>query len=121
VNLYRAKSAQNYYRRRGFHRLKYGLTAMFLLVVFAFYAVSLAGGSAGLSAIIMSIRALAAVIIGVFTGRAFAVGLIGVVIDREQNTITFGSDGVLRSLSDPKVIFDSIIPASVETLHSHRF
>ncbi|SNB84543.1 hypothetical protein SAMN06265338_1372 [Rhodoblastus acidophilus] len=53
------------------------------------------------------------------TASAFASGLIGVVIDSDDATLNFPTDGVLRSFSF-NVIMNAIIPASREILTLNR-
>ena len=64
----------------------------------------------------MIILFLIAITIAFRTGVAFAVGLIGVVLDKGNGTIAFPTDGILRSFTSFRVVMDSVIPASMEML-----
>jgi hypothetical protein len=49
------------------------------------------------------------------SGRALSAGLIGVVLNRDEMSLSFPSDGVLRSF-DLFTVLNSIIPARIETI-----
>ena len=104
--------------RRAFQRSRYGFMLAISLMVGAGYVLALASGKIVelffYSVLLLVSSAVLAIMI--LTAKAFAVGLIGVVIDKRGGVIHFPTDGVLRSFSSVSVILNSIIPCSMETI-----
>lgn len=110
--------------RRALQRLMIGASIIAGLLVAFFLVLGYASSGQGsvksqlapVAIVGLVFLALAVLAAGVMTGRAFAAGLIGVVVNPRRKTVSFPTDGILRSFSDTKVLASSIIPASVETI-----
>ncbi len=103
---------------RAFQRAGYGLAAAMAVAAAAYLLLGMKQDAASQLFLTAGLVALAALglAIAVLTGRAFAIGLLGVILDRRTGTLVFPSDGILRSFSDPLVVVNSIIPFMVESL-----
>jgi hypothetical protein len=103
---------------RAVSKVQFGVAAMCALLA-ACYIVILINDkhhSDSFVTISFSLFLICGIAIAIRTGQAFAVGLIGVVLDKDENTISFPTDGILRSFTSLRVVMDAIIPASMETL-----
>lgn len=105
--------------KRAFHRLTYGLGVLMFVALGGYVSLimmpkdaSPAGGN-----VLFGVFCLLALVVAILSGRAFAVGLIGVVLNRSEGTLSFPTDGIIRSISDLGAISNAIIPTSMITIN----
>ena len=102
---------------RALQRTGKGAFAMAVLILFGLLLVGgLSQNHPEAASTMFWIVGICGVGIGIQTARAFAAGLLGVIVNHDAESLTFPSDGVLRSYADAFTIIDAVIPGSIETL-----
>jgi hypothetical protein len=104
--------------KRAFHRITFGLAALTFIAVGAYISLTMMPKDASQTMVLLTfaIFCLLALVVAALSGKAFAAGLIGVVLNRSNGTLSFPTDGILRSFSDVSTISNAVIPNSMVTI-----